>query len=64
MIMSLTRYTWWCLVRRQSTLIAPAVADPDPRLNSLETIAPCASGRLPITLGTTPPATYSDSRSL
>src|SRR5580693_5504256 len=53
MMRSLTRYTWWCLVRRQSTLIAPAVDGPDPRLNSLETMVPSGSSRLPMTLAAT-----------
>src|SRR6516165_9375287 len=51
MIMSLTLYRPSCLVSRQSTLIAPSVDCQDLRLNSLETIAPSGSSRLPITLG-------------
>src|SRR5262249_31341657 len=50
-ITSLILYMPSCLVSRQSTLIGPAVEGQEPPLNSLETIAPSGSSRLPITLG-------------
>ena len=61
MITSLILYAPSCQVRRQSTLIGRTVRL---QITSLETIAPSASRRLPVTLGAPPSAANSDYRSL
>ena len=64
MMTSLILYPPLYAVRRQSTLIGwTPWPRPDPRMISLETIAPSGSGRLPVTLAP-PSLSYSDNRSL
>jgi hypothetical protein len=41
-------------LRRQSTLMQPVSENPEPRTNSLDTIAPSGTSRLPITPGNNP----------
>ena len=65
MMTSLILYMPLRVLRRQSTLIGRSVGPcpaqaPDPRVISLETIAPSGSGRLPITRGPPPPSAYSN----